>query len=211
MIRVVIPFYQELETVKPGLRDLRKSGVTFDVFPVQGPLIMNNRNMGVNNKRSQAVFQNAVEPYSHFLFIDSDIGFEARHVTFALRAKKPIVAMPYLRHENDGLYQAGDFETFDGSRIVHAHSDTCGLLEVDFVGAGFLLVERDVFLKMRYPWFRHSVHEIECEDGSLIAENTGEDVEFCKGARAVGVPIFCDFDHPVHHRLRRPEDFDVRA
>ncbi len=37
----------------------------------------------------------------------------------------------------------------------------------------------------------------------------GEDVIFSHKLSLAGVPILCDFDHPVGHRIRHPEDFNV--
>lgn len=204
MIRIVIPYYTEFEAVKPGLRDMRKAGIPFEYYPSRGPVIMTNRNLGVTENRSQKIFQEPPAHISHFLFVDSDIGFDAAHVRAALAHNKPILALPYLRHENDGLYQAGDFGDEARSTLNRFHVSTVGLLELDFVGAGFLLVKREVLAGMRYPWFRHDVVEIGDE-----ADNRGEDVCFCIGAFEAGIPIYCDFDHPVRHRLRRQEDFDV--
>ncbi len=202
MIKIIVPFYQECEYVKPSLRALRESGLPFEGCFMQGPLIMNNRNRGVT--ASQKIHQQLDPKYSHYLFADSDIAFTPEHVRIALSHSKPIVAMPYLRHENDGLYQAGDFADLERASLNRMHCATAGFLEVDFVGAGFLLVERGALESMRFPWFRHDVVEVGDE-----ADNRGEDVCFCIGAFEAGYSIWCDFDHPVTHRLRTATDFSA--
>ncbi len=204
MIRVVIPFYQDRDFVQPSLDALAEEGFPFDYVAMQGPLIMNNRNRGVT--ASQKIRQKLDPKYSHYLFVDSDIAFTPEHVRIALSHGKPIVAMPYLRHENDGLYQAGDFGDEARATLNLFHCETVGLIELDFAGAGFLLVSREALEAMDFPWFRHDVVTIgDC------ADNRGEDVCFCIGAFEAGLPIFCDFDHPVTHRLRTPEEFAVRV
>ncbi len=93
MIRIVIPFYSEFEAVKPGLRALRSSGIEFDVLPAQGACVHHNRNLGVNMGRSQKTHQDPIEGYSHFLFVDSDIGFTPAHVRLALGYKADVVTL----------------------------------------------------------------------------------------------------------------------
>ena len=203
MIRIVVPFYSEFEAVKPGLRALRSAGVEFDVQPVQGPLVHNNRNLGVNAARSQATFQSAVEGYSHFLFIDSDIGFTPAHVHNALKHKAPVVTLPYLRHENDGFYQVGELgPNYSITKRYDRYER--GLRQVTFTGAGFLLVASSVFGLLKFPWFHHSAITVGEESFAV-----GEDVLFSYKLTRADIPILCDFDYPVQHRLRRPEDFDV--
>ena len=203
-IRIVIPFYNEFESVKPGLRSLLGSGIEYDFIPVQGPRIGCNRNAGVNNLRSNKTRQSAVEGYSHFLFLDSDISFAPAHVHMALKADVPVFAFPYFRHENDGLYQVG--ELAEGKPRIEKRYGKAdrGLREVTFVGGGFLLVKREIFGAIGFPWFHESILEVGPESFSV-----GSDVMFSHKVREAGISITCDLDHVVPHRLRRKSDFNV--
>ncbi len=202
-IKIVIPFYSEFEAVKPGLRALRNWNIDFDVQPVQGAYVHENRNMGVNSGRSFATFQGPVEGYSHFLFIDSDISFTPSHLHIALRHAAPVVTLPYLRHEGDGLYQVGELGPNSLIQSRYGRHDR-GVKHVTFTGGGFLLVAAEVFPMIKYPWFHHSVTTIGDESFPL-----GEDVIFSHKLLMAGIPILCDFDYPVKHRLRSFGDFDV--
>jgi hypothetical protein len=202
-VKVVIPFYSEFNAVKPGLKALKESGILFDVQPVQGPCVHNNRNLGINAGRSQATFQGAVEGYTHYLFIDSDISFTPAHVHVALKHKAPVVALPYLRHEDDGFYQVGELGL--NYRIEKRYDKyERGFRHVSFAGAGFLLVDSAVFASLKFPWFHHSAITIGEESFSV-----GEDVIFSHKLVAAGIPILCDFDYPVQHRLKKFGDYDV--
>ncbi len=204
MIRIVIPFYSEFETVKPGLRAMRESGIPHEVLPSQGADIADNRNAGVNMRRSLAKRQPADAGFSHFLFIDSDIGFNPEHVRQLLKMDQAITALPYLTHRPNGEYQAGSLDASGAvTRRIGIRAD--GVRAVDFVGAGFLLVRRDVFPRLEYPWFRFGVGE-----RGDTAWNLSEDVGFCLNAKRNGYSIYCDFDHPVYHKPRSAEDFNVR-
>lgn len=202
-IKIIIPFYSEFDFVKPGLRHLMLSGIEFDCQPVQGPYIHTNRNLGVNSGKSSEIWQEADPYYSHYLFIDSDISFTPDHVRAALNHNAPVVTLPYLRHENDGKYQVGEMDL--DYQVTHRYSmNERGLRHVTFTGAGFLLVRQDVFQNINFPWFHFSTVEIGSECFSV-----GEDQIFARKLTDAMIPILCDFDHPVLHRLRKMEDYDV--
>jgi len=202
-ILIVIPFYSEFEAVKPGLRALLGSGIEFKVQPIQGPYVHNNRNLGVNGGRSQATYQNPLEGFTHFLFIDSDNGFTPAHVNYALKLKSKVVTLPYLTHLDNGEYQVGEMdEDFIITKRYTKYER--GVKAVGFTGGGFLLVEAPVFSEIAFPWFHHSLVTIGFESFSV-----GEDVVFSGKLREAGIPILCDFDHPVPHRLRKMEHYNV--
>lgn len=203
-IKIVIPFYSEFEAVKPGLKMLSKDrAIGFDVQPVQGPYVHCNRNLGVNLGRSSMTFQGAPDGYSHYLFLDSDIGFTPAHLYAALRHKAPVVTLPYLRHEDDGFYQVGELgPDFTINSRYNRHE--FGVRHVTFAGAGFLLIESWVFGAIPFPWFHHSMVTVGEKSYAV-----GEDVMFSRKLLKAGIPTLCDFDYPVPHRLRSPEDFDV--
>lgn len=203
-LRIVIPFYSEFDSVKPGLRALLGSGIRYEYLPCQGPYVHSNRNNGVNNMRSDKTVQDAVEGFTHFLFIDSDIGFQPAHVHIALKHDADVVALPYLRHEADGTYQAGELRPGFPTIKSHYGKNDRGIKHVTFVGGGFLLIKRHVFSEIAYPWFHQYLH--------THGENSysvGEDVMFCVKLRERGIKILMDFDHPVPHRPRRKAHFNV--
>lgn len=205
MLRIIVPFYAELEAVKPGLRALESSGILFQFTPIQGVYVDKNRNHGVNAGRSQKIHQAALEGFTHFLFIDSDVSFNPGHVRLALAHAAPVLALPYVEHFGARNYQAGELKPALPLLDYLYPQTTRGMKHVTFAGGGFLLVERDVFTALPYPWFRRGVVEV-----ADCAEVVGEDYAFCDACRTANIPILCDFDHPVSHRPRKAEDFNVR-
>ena len=65
-----------------------------------------------------------------------------------------------------------------------------GLADLAYSGAAGLLVKRHVFEAIEPPWF---------EAGTGITARVGEDINFCRKARAAGFKIFCDLDAVLGH------------
>lgn len=202
MIRVCIPFYSEFETCKPGLRELNKFKGKFEICLRQGTQIADSRNSFINDNKSNKIKQDPLN-YEWFLFIDSDIGFNKSDVDRLLEHKKEIVSLPYKTHKNPGVYQCGYFTNIQGNIRERISIEEKGLKEVDFCGAGMLLVNRSVFCKIDFPWFK---------DYTLIvgdqANHVSEDLAFCVSAKRAGYKIYCDLDYPVYHKLRSQETID---
>jgi len=70
--------------------------------------------------------------------------------------------------------------------------DDSGLIEVDGVGTGCLLVHRSVLEEMQPPWFKFVYNE----DGTL---KLGEDFYFGEQLRQMGQEMFVSTDHVCSH------------
>jgi hypothetical protein len=202
MIRIVLPFYSEFDTLKPSLRALRESDIVHEFQAVHCAFVAKGRNIGITS--SQKRYQKLPAYISHYLILDSDIAFTVEQLRAALARDVDILGLPYRRHEDDDTYQTAWRMNDQGVLGVRHPVSQRGYWNVPFIGAGFLLVKREALEKMAYPWFHHRI----VVDGDS-AESCGEDVGFCLAAREAGLDIWCDFDSPVHHRLRRMEHFDV--
>lgn len=67
---------------------------------------------------------------------------------------------------------------------------TSGILEVDAVGTGGMLIRRKVLDALADPWF---------EEGQTGPEHLGEDLYFCTKARAAGFKVYVDCDVRMGH------------
>lgn len=204
-IRVCVPFYSEFEFAKSGLKEcLKCSEIEFSVEPRQGTIISRLRNSLLNDGKSKKVSQSPVSNFDYFLFVDSDIGFTLDNVLKLLSQDKEIIASPYLCHDNNGTYQCGVFYSDQPGNIKYRYTIyEKGTKEVDFVGAGFLLIKRSALEKIEFPWFREMLLEVG-QDADII----GEDIGFCLNARKSGLKVYCDFDNPVKHNLRTANSFN---
>lgn len=68
----------------------------------------------------------------------------------------------------------------DGAISVDGVSEETALLECDALGTGTIMIHRSVLEQMEPPWFEY------------ITGGNSEDLVFCKKARELGIPIYCD-------------------
>ncbi len=143
----------------------------------KGSILPKNRNSLVKDARSLDC--------SHILQIDSDITFPPFALHRLLSHKKGIVGCTYVRrsqpHDNLAV-------PLNKQPVQNA----TGLTEVDRLPTGLLLVDMDVFTKIKRPWFRFPITE-ECDkypEGNI----DGEDYYFCDAARAAGYPVYLDVE-----------------
>jgi hypothetical protein len=166
--------------------------------PTSGSLIVAERNRLV-----QMFWESGAD---YMLFIDSDLGFDARTLVRLLSAQKDFVAGVYPSRDGKGFTFRPALEA-DG-RIVMCPETR--LLKMEYIPAGFMLIRREVIAKMRddYPelWYAPKdprsdkesafcFFDTEVHDG----EFWGEDYVFCRRARNSGFDIWVDplltFDH----------------
>lgn len=119
---------------------------------------------------------------THILWIDSDMTFPPNTIERLLAHGEPIVGASYSQRKEPCKPVAAK----DGV-WVYTEEDSTGLQEVDFVGMGVMLVETRVYDYIDEPWHMTAWSE---KAGYTI----GEDVYFCRKARAVGAPTFIDHD-----------------
>lgn len=157
--------------------------------------------------------------FSHLLFNDSDIGFPPALPLKLLSLDKPLIGAVYpFRHFNisklERLIKAG----VPGDKALSYAHDFAGLWGnvkfikglgvVDAIGAGFMLIRREVFDKIEkecgapsytphartvpvkrfFPWERD-------KDGNLIPEDWG----FCFRWRKVGGEVWAYADAEMQH------------
>ena len=139
------------------------------------------------NKLTEEFLRDAPEyGWQWILYIDSDM------------APPPVTAMRLLSHNVDvvGAYYfsrreplVAEFNRFGMPPAAPVN----GLLPVLWVGAGCLLVRRNIIERLAEPWWPHAPNPGE-----------GEDIAFCARLRELGVPIYVDLAVQVGHMAARP-------
>lgn len=205
-LKVCTPYYSGItKQTHNCMVNLRESGV--DVFwaTSQSTYIGRARNSLIIGGMSAVSHPEIAGDYSHFLHLDSDIAFSPADVARLLAHSAPIVSGAYrARTRSDrltaGLWGAGGV----GDTDEYLPASSTGLRKVDWCGAGFLLVEREVFERLENPWFCHLLNRASIAGVDYNLES-GEDQGFCIKASQAGYDVLVDCDCKVQHITDRKE------
>lgn len=186
---------------KKSLAALSKSAL-FDcknsIFEVQGASISVLRNQVVVQGSNRVYHKNL--PFDYYLCVDSDVSFTPEDVQKLIERDVDVISGAYQFRKDGAKAVAGCFTGVrglleDGDFVLWNET---GLKEVDWTGAGFLLIKKHVLEAMKYPYFRELVTEYD-SGGIPCAVWCGEDVGFCIAAKDAGFKIFVDMDVKVNH------------
>lgn len=154
-----------------------------------------------NSVTKEHLIHQKITAFDYYLFCDADTGFTFDNIVALIDENKPIIggAYPYRKGKIDreGCYCAGDFY-HDKPGFIGSFVETkeTGVVKVDWLGGGFVLVRADAFEKIEYPWFH-------C--GLLVDQDCAyeysEDIGFALACRKAGVPIYlhCGFLPKLKH------------
>lgn len=147
------------------------------------PALTSDRILG-RNKLAKIAIEEGME---WLLFIDDDHAFKHDLLLRLLAHDVPIVGSLYLQRMLPFSPIAYSHKTEDDYYIpidLTSLPDT-GLVEVQAVGTGGMLIRTEVFRELEYPWFEHG--------------RASEDLIFCDRAREAGFPIYCDLGSRLGH------------
>ncbi len=170
-----------------------------EVVTQQGSNVPHARNAMINGEKSSFLRQ-SVEGFDYFLCVDADTGFTLDNVRQLLAHDKDIVSGAYVHKHDPTRIVAGWWTKIPGLSLMddRVPIDKTGLFEVDWVGAGFLLIRREVFERTDYPWF--TAREVRFKiDGRECAQVVSDDLGFCMKMGQAGETILLDADCRVEH------------
>lgn len=152
-------------------------GISVGVSNVKCTIVPQGRNLIVK----EALRNNV----THLLFIDSDMAFVPQVALRLLSLDKDIVGATYcsrrppfvLLHHNDDSY----------TNVRELGADVP--YRVNALPFGMVMIKMDVFRTLSEPWFVWD-----------IAGEVGEDINFCRVARAAGYDIWLDPDTSANVR-----------
>jgi len=205
-IKICVPYYNVIEeSTQQGIYDLLDSkDINCALLSVQGTNIANTRNFLVNENKSDLMYQKLEDGFTHYLFIDADVVPTVDAIKKLLSYDLDIVSAAYKSREQGYSFVGGLFKIDQNGNFRDAlklKSDSKGLMEVDWVGGGCLLVKKIVFEKTPYPWFNYPIEQIE-KNGNIHRKLIYEDVGFCMNVKKSGFKIYMDCDTQVKHLAR---------
>lgn len=184
-------------------QDTVMAGFALDLARLTGYLTVTHtilQSRGTILPQQRATLVKAAQSWgaTHVLWLDSDMRFPSDTLDRLLAHEEPIVAanyptrrppiLPTAEHRDHGLLFTGP--------------DSDGLVEVSHVGMGVMLVDMQVYARMREPWFQLGFTP---KDSSYI----GEDVFFLRRARADGYRTL--IDQGLSREVRHVGEMEFRA
>lgn len=136
---------------------------------------------------------------THMLCIDSDISWNPIDVKRMIEQNEPFVAALYPARGPDNVFLFRAVQGENGRMEVSQK----GLLKMEYIPAGFMLLRRDLLEKMvdHFPelYYCPKNESLKNEDGFHLfavelweGEFWGEDYTFCRRARQAGFDIWID-------------------
>ena len=160
----------------------------------------------------------------YFLFIDADISFNALDVLKLMNYDLPLVAGTYpkknLKWEEiqrcfynempesskELLQKTSEYTIYDKKNQNLSHYAKTGLLEVERVGTGFMMIKRELIKKLakKYPELMYKENDKKgyglFESAIMNKEHLSEDYAFCERVKSIGEKVYIDpAINLIHH------------
>ena len=187
-----------------ALANLAAMGVPFGAALFKDSSVHRGR-----NEAAAALLQN--EDYTHLLFVDADIEFEASDILALLNLHRDVAVGPYRKKNERNEYNF-EFVPHPEERVQICQ--TTGAVEVMRAGTGFMLIRRTVFEQMRDAmpeigyralnkagvWTQmHAFFQFEIRDTEHGPQEYSEDYNFCERWRALGGTLWMDGNLKLNH------------
>lgn len=138
----------------------------------------------VHISRNDCVREAGLVRADYIFFLDSDTTVPPDTIKKLLAHGKDIVGATYMKRKLPFEMTGLPLGVRDGDRVALS-----GLMGMDWMPTGCLLIKMTVFDKIKPPYFSFSY------DGEKLC---GEDYNFCQSARKAGVKVWCDGDISLH-------------
>ena len=218
---------QKQKEIKPSVfiampcYDSVKINTMLSIFQLIQHMGTSKVEVGINTMKSPLIHQARnyltsvflTTPYTHLLFIDSDVEFQPEAGLRMLVADKDIITTPY-RAKNPNLNTHTYTVKFPDPKVVPILPG--GLVEIEAGPTGLMLIHRRVFEKIiknrpdlkiknranealvqteKSHSFYYNFFDFAFEDGYTW----GEDVSFCKLARKEGIKLYANTESMTAH------------
>lgn len=171
-------------------------------------ILVADRGYTIGENRNYCVVQAQKNGSDYLFFVDDDMTFGPDTLEQLLAHKVDVVGVNSYsrclplsstvgRMDKDGNYMHPDKHTAWEMRIPNS------LFKVYFVGAGIMLINMEVFNKIKKPYFIFTTDK----NGQVV---NGEDGHFCDLVKKAGMDVWCDPQIDVGHigdyEYKKPEE-----
>lgn len=169
----------------------------------------------IQRARNTSAMTFLTTPYQKLMFIDADIEFSPEDVAKLWNLNTDIAVAAYSMKRKDrplSAWKDGKLVNLDDLPVNHAASEAARhILDVDYAGTGFMMIDRGVFEAMiaAHPEYEHiegqdltpcwSFFDCRVEEDKGKRIYLSEDYFFCKRAREMGYSIKMDTTIRLKH------------
>jgi hypothetical protein len=149
------------------------------------------------------------EYFDIWITIDSDVIFTSQQIIELIESTEehPVVAGMYRMSDLTHYAFVKDWDvgyfkkhgTFQFSTPEEIEKCEKKYIPVSYSGMGFMAIKKEVFDKMKYPFFDAELQIIKCDDGKILRDLCSEDVAFCKNIINAGYKIMINTNLRVGH------------
>lgn len=182
-------------TMLSWFREAQEGGYNLSVYPTMNVV-------PVDNARNEIVREFLKSDCTHLFFVDSDTIPPVNAIKKLLAADKPIVSAltPIVEHDearkndSNGFYRKLNAVGEHGKHL----NEYVGLVPIIGAGGSCILIRREVFEKMQYPWYR-----FQYQDDNGKETIVGEDIYFTAMAKSAGfqpwaeTSVICKHNKPI--------------
>jgi hypothetical protein len=154
---------------------------------IETSLAVTADNFSIGKARNSAVLAFLEDKdATHLFFVDNDVHIQEDAIVVLVAMDKPISAGCYASFKtppnHPGMHKPYITVKKEGAWYTTWWD---GVVQVDGAGTGCMLIRRDVFEEMKYPWF---VWREYVEDG--VIKHKSDDIDFCDRAIAQGLSVW---------------------
>jgi len=187
------------ETSHRLMSTLMSKGIPASIATYSWPDIAEMRNMVLS------VWYDTKKDSSHILFVDDDMGFSPELVLSMLDFNEPVVGAIYPKRTSPRIWCGSGIE---------AAAYRPGFIEVEAVGGGCLLIQREAVSRMveRYPELignQMQLDDMKAAGGyrtmrffdHIVTEagKAGEDISFCRRWTKIGGIVWASIAYEIQH------------
>lgn len=119
---------------------------------------------------------------THLFFIDNDIFLQRDAIVLLSEVQADIAVGCYAQLTQEGRVAPYIAVRYQGRWMTEPWEGV--LHDVEYAGAGCMMIRREVFDALEFPWWQWP---LELNEGRI--KETSDDVDFCKRAKAAGFTI----------------------